>query len=548
MIPTFDGNMEIIRRLADEPNDVGGLTAEQLKYEFDRAGELIKTYLNTLLVPSLTADNFPVGELPGISVNTLQAVLLALVGQIQSLAADQSAAADDITELQTLHTQDVAALHEELDEIWTAVNELQAAAVAIDPITGLSGVYNVQAALEALQAAIEGGTPPATVPSAPQAFAATAGNAQLALAWTAPASNGGSQITGYQVSTGGTTWTDVGLVTVYALTGLTNGTSYTVYVRAVNGVGVGLAASTTGIPVAPVTVPTAPRNFVTMAGNTQIILTWAAPASDGGSPITGYQVTTGASWVSVGNVLTKTMTGLVNGTTYTCQVRAVNAVGTGPAVAASATPAAPATVPGAPIVGKYYSPTPTTVMATWSPGSTGGSPITGYEIRGTYVYGSSTYTTNWVSFDASIRSSTMSTTYTSGVTYYLVQCQLRAKNAIGTGDYTSISINGGAYIETIITSNSQLYINRDGSAHNIGESLTLSPINTNKIQRFKEDWMLQYDPEYIEIYEENGYIWIRCIDWGARGMNVEVTPAIINRLPGQIVPIQTQRITVTITM
>ena len=39
---------------------------------------------------------------------------------------------------------------------------------------------------------------PASAPSAPQALQATAGNAQVSLAWTAPSSNGGSAITGYR--------------------------------------------------------------------------------------------------------------------------------------------------------------------------------------------------------------------------------------------------------------------------------------------------------------------------------------------------------------
>lgn len=49
-------DMAIIRKLDDEPNDVGGLTAAELKAKFDEAGEAIKEYLNETLLPELNAD------------------------------------------------------------------------------------------------------------------------------------------------------------------------------------------------------------------------------------------------------------------------------------------------------------------------------------------------------------------------------------------------------------------------------------------------------------------------------------------------------------
>lgn len=54
-ITYFNGNMDIIQQLDDEPNDVGGLTSAQLKAEFDKAGNTIKTYLNETLIPELLA-------------------------------------------------------------------------------------------------------------------------------------------------------------------------------------------------------------------------------------------------------------------------------------------------------------------------------------------------------------------------------------------------------------------------------------------------------------------------------------------------------------
>ena len=48
-------DMGIISRLEDEPNDVGGLTAAQLKARFDEAGEAVKAYLNDTLLAELAA-------------------------------------------------------------------------------------------------------------------------------------------------------------------------------------------------------------------------------------------------------------------------------------------------------------------------------------------------------------------------------------------------------------------------------------------------------------------------------------------------------------
>lgn len=49
--------MGIIAKLDDEPNDVGGLTAAQLKAKFDEAGEAVKEYLNATLLPELAAQS-----------------------------------------------------------------------------------------------------------------------------------------------------------------------------------------------------------------------------------------------------------------------------------------------------------------------------------------------------------------------------------------------------------------------------------------------------------------------------------------------------------
>jgi len=92
-----------------------------------------------------------------------------------------------------------------------------------------------------------------TVPAAPQTFIATPGDGQVALSWTAPASDGGSAVTKYQVSKdNGVNWTDAGLNTTHTFTGLINGTEYTFKVRAVNSAGNGAEVSVSATPTDPV--------------------------------------------------------------------------------------------------------------------------------------------------------------------------------------------------------------------------------------------------------------------------------------------------------
>ena len=77
-------------------------------------------------------------------------------------------------------------------------------------------------------------------------------------------------------------------------------------------------------------VPGAPRNLTAVVGDGQVVLNWDAPASDGGAEITDYEyrINRRGPWISIGSTeTTYTVTGLVNGTVYIFEVRAVNAAG-----------------------------------------------------------------------------------------------------------------------------------------------------------------------------------------------------------------------------
>ena len=93
------------------------------------------------------------------------------------------------------------------------------------------------------------------------------------------------------------------------------------------------------------TVPSAPRNLLADAGDGAVTLTWDAPENDDGSAITDYEYRIDGRnpWISIGSIqTTHTVTGLVNGTEYVFEVRAVNRIGKSfSSTRAEATPEAP---------------------------------------------------------------------------------------------------------------------------------------------------------------------------------------------------------------
>ncbi|HLE58286.1 MAG TPA: fibronectin type III domain-containing protein [Candidatus Limnocylindria bacterium] len=150
------------------------------------------------------------------------------------------------------------------------------------------------------------------------------------------------------------------------------------------------AVEVAAAPPPPPSVPSAPQSLSAIAGDGRVDLAWLAPASDGGAPLSGYEVWRGTDpaaktlIASLGpGSLTYPDLGLVNGATYSYVVRALNSVGaSSDSNEASATPVGPPSAPRNLVASR---PKGSGVTLTWSiPLTNGGSPITSYRIyRGT---------------------------------------------------------------------------------------------------------------------------------------------------------------------
>ena len=319
-------------------------------------------------------------------------------------------------------------------------------------ITGLTNntEYEVQVRAKNLRgngfwSASVKGTPAPQPPDAPGAPTLTSSGTTMSVSWAAPSANG-ADITDYDVQycsagcTNDSNWTSIPDTTPSTalsstITGLTNGTTYQVQVRAQNSVGAGdwsnSATHTIGRPSAPA-APTL------TTGNAQLTATWTA-ASGNGSTITDYDVqycsagcTNDANWTSIpdttpSTALSYTITGLTNGTTYQVRVRAENSAGNGPWSPAASVEVGLPSVPSAVTVSAGNE----TLTVNWTASAGNGSAITDYDVRYCSVNCDSSESAwqehsqgkNSLSTFATLRSLTNGTEY---------QIQVRADNRHGS--------------------------------------------------------------------------------------------------------------------
>lgn len=289
------------------------------------------------------------------------------------------------------------------------------------------------------------------IPDAPDAPRAFALRGELLWSWH-PNSDNGSDVTHWEFQhrvEGAAVWAQGPDQTTpfRRQSNLANGVTREARVRAVSSVGkspwssVGTATPTAG-------VPSGGHQFGlrATAKNAQVLLEWGEPDT-GGSPITGYtwQWKSGAqSYESgrqgTGTELTATVSGLVNGTTYTFRIRATSSAGDGPwsdEVAAMPTFSVPS---GGASFNLSARPLGSggdiaAFRLAWDPPETGGSPIIGF----TYQYKLNS-AISWVNGRHNpLHAGTTSFDVTALHANSTYNFRVRAENDVGTGLWSNVA-------------------------------------------------------------------------------------------------------------
>jgi titin len=301
-------------------------------------------------------------------------------------------------------------------------------------ITGLNNNASYAVAIKAVNGA--GDSPssatsssvtlPATIPVAPTVGTIVAGNQTATVSFT-PGYDGGSAITGYKYSiNNGTTYISTGSTsTSFSISGLTNGTSYTVLMKATNSVGDSTASAASSAFI-PKTLPSAPTIGTITVGNGQASVAFTQP-STGGSAITQYKYSVNdGSFITLGALTSPfVITGLTNGSTYYVKMIATNAVGDSPVSTASSN-FVPKTLPLAPVISSVTVANQSAIIAFTV--NDGGNPITGikYALNGGATYISASGTTSPITI----------TGLTNGTSYTVA---IKATNSVGDSPASSAS-------------------------------------------------------------------------------------------------------------
>jgi len=308
---------------------------------------------------------------------------------------------------------------------------------------------------------------PTGVPAQPAQPTVSIGDRQLTVTSNTPANNG-STIVSYTANCSttaiggapGTATLTAAADAAITVTGLTDGDSYTCTVTATNGVGPSLASpvSASGTPIG---VPAAPAQPTVTQGNLDLVVTYAAPANNG-SQITSYSavctstnggVLGSGSYTSPdGSALPITVASVTSGKSYTCHVRATNAVG-GSADSPESSPAVTVGgVPGAPSLPTLVSGN-AQITVSFVAGAPNGAAVTGNTATCTSTNGG-------VTGSASGVSPIVVGGLTNGANY---NCSVTSTNGIGPGPASPtasvvVGLPDGVAQPSVVSGDSQIVV------------------------------------------------------------------------------------------
>ena len=263
----------------------------------------------------------------------------------------------------------------------------------------------------------------AAAPTAPAGLSVSESDGSLTASWTA--STSAEPAVSYVVSAtgGGQTVTCTTITTSCGVTGLTNGTSYSVSVTAESYAGSTLSAN---VNASPATLPSAVTDVVATRGPGAVEIRWI-PGSDGGRPITGYTATVQPGGFSCTAITPEcVISGLTNGTSYTATVVARTSKGDS-AVSAQSAPVIPATIPTPPTDVTALRGDGTVSLSWLAPTVDGGEPV--FE-----------YTANDIDGNEVCVTATTSCAVTGLTNGQPVRFSVSARNAVGLSEASAPSL------------------------------------------------------------------------------------------------------------
>ncbi len=214
--------------------------------------------------------------------------------------------------------------------------------------------------------------PPATV-TVSSSLNGTYYTGTLLVLWSPAVAPAGSSVVSYTVDGAGQEWT--GITNQWLVVpNLHPGQDYNFCVSAVTTAGTSPCSTT--VTATAVGIPGSPYNVLARPGNGQSVVSWTPSPYYSGLPVTGYLVTDNAGDSCQTTSTTCTLTGLINNTTYTVTVVALNALGKSWASYPTTVVVSTVTVPGIPTF-VSWSTANGNLTVNWAlPADNGGWPVT----------------------------------------------------------------------------------------------------------------------------------------------------------------------------